>query len=521
MADTATTVALVLSVAAFSVVVRLLPFRRCPTPGVDNWYWLLVAEDVKRRRRLPACLPYYMLEDPEQWYPPLYSGLLALVPIRLLERHGGKMAQLVDVAHGLVVVGAVLAAGGHAVVAAAAGASYALAYFPLAYNVQLQPRGLANLLLTLTVGGLWWYHATGSVAVWCGVLAVSVALLLLHKMTVQMWVVYLVGFGLWAWDWRIPALLPASMAAAVVVTGGFYVKVLRAHWDIVTFWHQNLRQLGSHQYYESPPYRKEGFATTAYHQPGRRGLVGKLVSLATYNVFLVMVPVLAYAAATAGAGPARLDAFLWVWLGLSCGWALVTTFVPGFQALGAGVYYMYQSFVPLFALAGRYLWEAPLPVRAIGLGLWLLAFVVSIRAYATYIRSLGRADATALNDDLRHVLDHLGGLPDGGVYCIPFQLPEVVAYWTRKKVFWGGHGYGFHRYLKPYFPVMREPVPETLRRWDLRYVLLWRGYLDALKDIGLAEGRDVRLLAQKGEYALYEVVSPDTSAPAAEGTAEA
>ncbi len=507
--------------AAFSTIVRLLPLRRCPTLGIDNWYWLLVAEDVKRRRRLPARLPYYLLEDAEQWYPPLYGGLLALVPMRVLERHGGKVSQLVDVVHGLVAAGAVLAVGGHPVVAAAAGVSYALAYFPLSCNVQLQPRGLANLLLTLAVGGLWWYHATGSVAVWCGVLAVSTALLLLHKMTVQMGVVFLAGFGLWAWDWRIPVLLPASMAAATVLTGGFYIKVLRAHWDIVAFWHRHMRYLGSHQYYESPRYRKEGVVTTAYHQPGLKGFVGKLPALARYNMYLVMVPGLVYAAVRAEGGPSPLETFLWLWLGMSVGWTLLTAMVPGFQALGAGVLYLYQSFVPLFALAGLYLWDAPLAVRLIGFGLWAVGLAASVHGYVTYMRNLGRGDATALNDDLRRLLDRLADLPDGGVYCIPFQLPDLVAYRTRKPVFWGGHGYGFRRYLAPYFPVMRESVRETLHRRNLRYVLFWRGYLDALEDIGLAEERDLRLLAEEGEYALYEVLRPDAPAPAAEQAAEA
>ena len=507
--------------AALSIIVRLLPLWRCPTLGIDNWYWLLVAEDVKRRRRLPARLPYYLLEDAEQWYPPLYAGLLALVPMRVLERHGGKVTQLVDVVHGLVAAGAVLASGSHPVVAAAAGVSYAVAYFPLAYNVQLQPRGIANLLLTLAVGGLWWYHATGSLAVWGGLLAVSTALLLLHKMTAQNWVVFLAGFGLWAWDWRIPVLLPASMAAATVLTGGFYLKVLRAHWDIVTFWHRHMRYLGSHQYYESPRYRKEGFVTTAYHQPGLKGVVGKLVTLATCNVYLVMVPVLVYASATAEGGRSPLETFLWLWLGMSVGWTLLTALVPGFQALGAGVLYLYQSFVPLFALAGLCLWNAPTGVQVAGFGLWAVALAASVHGYVRYMRGLGRGDATALNDDLRRILDRLADLPEGGVYCIPFQLPDIVAYRTRKPVFWGGHGYGFHRYLAPYFPVMRESVRETLHRRDLRYVLFWRGYLDALEDIGLAEGRDICLLAEEGEYALYEVLEPDPSAPAAEPAAEA
>src|SRR4030043_264039 len=88
--------------------VRIRPLRANPALGVDHWYWLLCAEDVKKRRKLPPKLPYFMLEIEEQWYPPLFAGLLALLPIRFLEKNGGKISQLIDLLHGLLIFLAVL-----------------------------------------------------------------------------------------------------------------------------------------------------------------------------------------------------------------------------------------------------------------------------------------------------------------------------------------------------------------------------------------------------------------------------
>ena len=42
---------------------------------------------------------------------------------------------------------------------------------------------------------------------------------------------------------------------------------------------------------------------------------------------------------------------------------------------------------------------------------------------------------------------------------------------------WGGHGYGF-KMLEPYFPVMRTSLSEALDRYDVRYLVVDREYVD-------------------------------------------
>lgn len=49
--------------------IRFRIFWINPAVGVDHWYWLLCAEDVKKRRKLPPRLSFFMLEIEEQWYP--------------------------------------------------------------------------------------------------------------------------------------------------------------------------------------------------------------------------------------------------------------------------------------------------------------------------------------------------------------------------------------------------------------------------------------------------------------------
>ena len=498
------TVIILFALAALGLLIRFRPLWINPALGVDQWYWLLCAEDVKRRRKLPPQLPYFMLEIEEQWYPPLFAGLLSLLPMRWLKDCGGKISQLFDLLQGLVIFWFVLWVSDNLIVAFLSCLSYLVAWFPLSYNTQLQPRGLANLLLTMIMVGLWFYVDTHSFYIWVGVLVLSVVLLFLHKMTVQLWVIYVLGFGVWTWDWKILFLIPASLFLALVVSKGFYIKVLRAHWDIVSFWHENIKYLGSHQYYESMLYRVEGFASTAFHQGGWRHQIRKLLSLFKYNAFILLLPVLAYNALSQTQG--KLEQFLWMWLGVTCLWTLLTTFVPHFSALGGGHYYLYQTFFPLFSLAGL-----SIPGMSCFLQVWLFSFwgiglAYSFVKWQRYCRTIPFQQTAGVGNDLREVLNYLKALPKDGIFCIPFQLPDGTAYWTRKKVFWGGHSFGLHTLLKPYFPIMREDVRETLKKKPLNYLLFWRRYLKSLRDIGLEEGRDIRYLFCRGEYDLYEVI---------------
>jgi len=495
----------ILFLIAIGIGIRLRPLWINPSLGVDHWYWLLCAEDVKRRRKLPPRLPYFMLEIEEQWYPPLFSGLLALLSMRWLRDHGGKLSQLIDLSQGLMISLTVLWFSNSLSIAFLSGLSYLIAWFPMTYNTQLQPRGLANLFLTLAMGGLCFYIETNSFNMWIGVLVISVILLFLHKMTVQMWIVYLLGFGFWVWDWKIFLLIPASVFLALVISRGFYIKMLKAHWDIISFWAENIQHFGKHQYYDSPLYQKKDRFPKNWRNTDFGRTMIRIIQIPLNNVFVILLPILIFQAVVHPQG--QLRSFLWFWLGITYLWSFLTTLLPYFKALGAGSYYVYHAFLPFFALVSLYLPSMSVHLQWWSYTLWGIALAYSAMRWERYCRSIPNQKTTAIGDDLKEVLHYLKGLPKDGVFCIPvYLLPDGTAYWTRKRVFWGGHSYGFHTMLKPLYPIVREDVRETLKKKPLNYLLFWKRYLLSLKDIGLEEGKHLRYLFGKGEYELYEII---------------
>src|ERR1700746_3643930 len=78
-------------------LLRFYPIWPIRFQGCDAYYILMCAESFRREWRLPIRLPpVYLLEKPEQWYPPGFLVLCALIPQRWLERHFWALNHVVD-----------------------------------------------------------------------------------------------------------------------------------------------------------------------------------------------------------------------------------------------------------------------------------------------------------------------------------------------------------------------------------------------------------------------------------------
>jgi hypothetical protein len=230
--------------------------------SVDSWFWRAYVETCRRERRFPPVLPQYLLDE-EQWYPPLFPWLLARIPVLATwERHLGLALDLLRLA--LLMAAAGWIAGGDWRVVLAAGLVYATTPVLILYNVQPNPRALGALFLDallLVLLAVMTGHGGGPAWAALGLLAGLV--LLSHKMTTQLLWFGVAAGALVARDARLLLIVPFSVAAAWLLSGGFYANVLRAHGDIVTFWNRNWRWLQADPIRESPVYGEPGFVPPA------------------------------------------------------------------------------------------------------------------------------------------------------------------------------------------------------------------------------------------------------------------
>jgi hypothetical protein len=482
-------------VLAVAIVLRIAVARATRAAlSVDSWFWRAYVETCRREGRFPPALPQYLLDE-EQWYPPLFPWLLVRIPgLPRVERHLGLGLDVLRLA--LLMAAAAWLGGGDARVVVAGGLVYATTPVLVLYNVQPNPRALgaffldALVLLQLGMG-----TGVAPAGTWIAVGVLGGLVLLSHKMTAQLLWFGAAAGALAVGDLRLLALVPLSVAAAWLLSGGFYAKVLRAHADIVAFWNRNWRWLQADPIRESPVYGEPGFRTPGlFHQPGWRGVLRLGAGLVRLAPGIWVAVALAGAFGLRSGGTRSEVAAASVWLLLTVSFAALTTWVPILKCLGAGSLYLYNAAFPAALLLG-------LAVGASGAwapGLVALVLAVNVAALAFF---LWRQRSVPARDDpgWEALVVHLKAADRGPVLCLPQNLYDELAYRTGQPVLFGAHGYGFRR-VEPFFPRLQLSFAEMRERYGARYVVAREG---ALNDKAAADlPRDARAF---GRYRLFEI----------------
>jgi hypothetical protein len=456
-------IVLVAITSLVALVARIAVGRAAMATGrVDHYYWIVAARAYRTQRRLPVRIPgKYLLEVEEQAYPPLFGLLLGRCG---LDRHGLSAVVFVEFAQIAVMVALLASIGVAPAAIMLAGVLYAAAPVVVMYNTQLNSRVLGDLFLfalfaaeaTATFVDT---SITASWILWAAATVLTSLVVLTHKMTLQLYAVLLLP-----WSWALGTARPLLAFAAgflmyvAAVGRRFAAYQFRAHWDIVRFWDQHWRELGGHQFRDSPIYGSpERQCTSCFHQPGLQGAVKHVRTVAAYAPLNLVLPV---ASLAAGAWP---PAWLLVWLGGIYAWAAATLFVPRLKCLGGGHLYVFNAVAPGAC------YVAWLPGTAPVIAMLALGILMSAASHAMAWRIVGARPA-ARDEMFDEVLDALRDLPAGRVAVFPTQSAEAVAAMTDHAVLWGAHGYGFTR-LEGFFPVLTRPLGDFLRMYAIRWVL--------------------------------------------------
>lgn len=483
---------------ALALLLRLIPSKLTPHGGgVDQWFWRAYIEKVRRDGRFPPDLPQFRL-DRAQWYPPLFPWLLAKAPPAVFERYAGLVAISLDLLRLGSLIGAVRLISGSEMAVLVAGLVYVLTPLLTTYNMQLNPRGLGALFLdALWLCLLALYYFSGPTYLW-GVACVLAGLVFItHKMTTQVFLFVLLATVAVSGEWRLLGLIPGGMLAALVISGGFYRRVLLAHADIIRYWFRNWRWSGSNPILESPIYGEPGFESPSkFYRRGLAAWVRRLQFVIGFNPWMIAVMLVGGLAVAQGSALSAVEMAIYFWLMATFAFGLLTTLVPQLRCFGQGYLYGYNGAFPAAMAWGlTYLGQGEtMAWRFIA----ALGVVASGFALFKFFQALRSSRTMKVDEQLERALSRLAELPEGTVMCLPQHWHDVAAYRTGKPVAFGGHGYGFDL-LQPVFPRLLVPVKDFLAAHQIRYLLLWQNYVNDkfLADLPAAS------VEAFGDYRLY------------------
>jgi len=461
--------------------------------GCDAWYFLLCAEQLRLQRRFPVRLPsLYILEPDEQWYPPGFMVFCALFPVSFIKKYHWAIAHLVD---GLIAC--ILFFGGYALTGQITPALWGVAVYALFpalldeySSLTSRPLGcLFQLAFVMFTYG--WIHKS----VWLIIPAVFFGVLLFytHKLSMQTCWFLFPFFAITDRhiDWLFMLLFAYS--AAFLVRPGFFLKIVRAHWDIVRFWNKNWPWLAAHQVNDSPVYGKHP-SRAGYYAKSLFSLSSSFIRFALSNVTIVFTFIALFAYNQLN-GFAQFG-FWWI-IGMHV-WAMAIQFLPFLRCIGIGIQYMKYAYLPSIFLAQMIFITIPENQMVFAIIALAILIVLCYKYFRRILYSVKHNTEPILSADLEAQLLFLKDSPDARIMVLPLNLADMAAYVTRRPVCWGTHGYGFIA-ASDVLPILRKPLSWLMERYALTHLLLDERYATA-DTLGVSHGA---LISRFGVYALY------------------
>lgn len=482
---------------ALCVLVRAWPRMGARGARDDAFYELVFVRAIRKQRRMPVTLDNYMLDAGEQRLPPGFPLLLAMLPKSVAWRWPWLVNPALDALVCAALGGLSWAHGGTALQIICAVLAWALTPALVRTGAVLNRRILGNALLVLCSLLLIEALLGGGARIVAALAVAGAALLLSHRRSAQMFIVLAAGFALWRWSLAPLGLLVLAFAAAMLLSAGFHLKVLRGNFEWLGFRRRNWKLAGAHMVYDSPAYARDAAvsaAAAAALHPGPSGARGVFREASRLLARNFLLPVFLLAAWQGHEWWTGFERMLWAWAALTYAWAALTAFVPPLRFLGAGVRYEKMAAFPMIYLtAGALGWGAPW---------WMLPlFAAALVLNALQVRRLYAelaAEPPAAHG-LGPILEALRRAPEDGVLALPPHICDRIVLETGKRVFWGGHGGGFGKF-EEFFPVLRRRIEEYFMNYNLAFLILDTGYAPA-EPLGLEQWFDPELVS--GRYTLY------------------
>ena len=463
-----------LGLVLLNFYLRIKPRLTQRSFGIDSWYYLFYADEFRKQKRLPVILPYFLLDITEQWYPPVMPMTLSFLPQKFLEKFNWAISAVIDTAQMLVLYFVSYFLTKNLLCAALASLFYAASPILVTQNSNLNSRALGSFLFTLLMLCAYGYASSLNLCFLIAALIFGAALLLTHKLATQQAVFIMIAFSAIYFNPLFIFILAGIYFCAVLLSGGFYLKILKGHLEILRFWKKNLSNLYVHPVYRSPLYFNEEKAAT---MRGCGGIASNAfwLNLAKLQFILLIITIACYAFLNWQKFTFAETYFLnWFFINILC--IFTITYYQPVKFLGEGQRYFTYGIFPASFLLSRLIFVNYVSF-AIAIFL-IISFLLIFKIHGEQKKNI----MATIDADLDEMVGYIKTLPRDNVMCFPVSYCEYIAYFCRKKTLWGAHGSGYAK-LQDFWPILLKPVEYFIQAYGISYCLLNERYvlLDDLK----------------------------------------
>ena len=495
-----------LGLVGLAAYLRLRTFIGTRPGGVDTWYYLASADAIRKQKGLPISLPQYLLHEATESYPAVFPLFLSFLPASWLRSYFWLVSPIIDAVQLLLLYLLTFRLTDSVLAAGTAGLIYAVTPQLISETRNLNGRAFASLLQTITMlvllrsaipsdGPTATLTGPGDYGLWLvGVVLVAI-LYNTHTSTTIAFLVSVATLTVVFGERRLLLAGLAGLPLAILLSRGYYLRVIRNHLYAARFWIRNVKYTRAHQVKDSPLFRGG-----ANGEPSRglyRSQLGLGLRVLGENPFILPMLVTPIPDNT-------WAAHMYWWAVAILVWSMLTTFGGPLRILGPGFHYMKTSVFPTaYALAVTVnIQEGAL--SAVGLAL-VISVIASFAALAYFYRVMARRETehTAQTPpDLAEAASYLRTLPGRNVLVLPSMYADFVSYAANKAVVWGGHSGDLSKFDE-FYPVLKKPIAYFVDKYAVDYLLLDHAYVtpEALRVMEF-----VTPLNHFGPIAVYEFV---------------
>lgn len=489
-----------ISVVLICFILRAVIFYGSKGYGCDVFYFLTCRRNLIKNKKLPIILHNYLLDIEEQWYPPLFTLLLCLIPEKVLHKYHWLLNPIIDCIHALLLMAVVFFITDDIWCTLIAGIFYSTSPALIVESTSMNVRPLTSILFSSCLLFLYVSLSSKSMIFMIVTILLCGLLMLTHKLSIQGIVPILMLLSI-MYKTAVPLILfIVSVLVVYILTGGFYKKILRGHIDILKFWRRNLHNLGAHQWYDSSLYAKPHTSTLMYKK-GITGILKLVKIIGGYNPLIILLVLIIFLDPRFVFTNTTFARFCFLWITGIYAVVCVTVFIPMLRFLGEGWKYIKYAvfpssvFIALWCVMRLYTmtWYT---VSLIG----CFAIISSGMSIVLIVRMRKSLTMGQINQSFMEMLEFIRENNIDRIMCVPTHLCDAVVYYCDKKVLWGTHNSNYET-VEEFFPVIKKPVEYFIQTYQLQAVLINKNYfsLDIFKNNNV--------LYQSGEYILYNAIS--------------
>jgi hypothetical protein len=467
--------------------------------GVDVWTRLIETDIIRKNNyRIPkGVIKKGFIFEGYFDYPPVFILLLSLFSKKNLEKYQGFIAPFFDALLNISVFFIAIQLTNNLHIALLAQFIYTLTPVVVIENSALVPRSIGYLFFSLSFYSILYYSTSTAHPIWFLVLGIifSTITLLTHRFATQSLLFISIFFSFIDKSFIYLFVYIFSMFLAIVVSRGYYLRVLKVHITNIIFWSKNSSNRFAHQVYGHIPSNKN---------PDLVGIIYKLftklspLTLLVSNVWIIS----AFLFFTINSSTIMLEKMAF-WVIFFYVLSVLVLSIKFLIPIGEGYRYLEMTQLPTAILSSYvffYYYNSPL--RTLSVLTLVLFFIGSLSViltiqYKAVIKDKNRSFTKDMSNACKFI-NKLPGTPR--IMCLPHQVTTMVAYNSKADILVGIDSESVQR-MSDFYPVLKKPISYLAKKYELNYLFLRESFAK-LKDLKI---RNAKIVYSSGDIILIRL----------------